>query len=283
MTVTGPLRSCSGRGRPPPKRFPDLPPTSQDDPPDHAARPGFRTPSLEPRARRAARPARPGRLPELDRSPRVPRVRPWRRAPGGADELHRHLGVAQLRRHHPPAPVQERRRDQPPRLLRRAGCRRCAPGGGVGPRGRRRPPPGHAPRRRPPRLAARRALHLRQLRRRQAERARPRRRPPRGRGRHRGRPGHLQPALPLRRGRPRQDPPHARHRLGGEAAEPRGAGALPLGRAVHVPLRLGAALQGHARLQGDVPLGRHADGRRRAVHLRQGLRPRRSSSTPSTR
>ena len=150
-------------------------------------------------------------------------------------------------------------------------------------RGRRRAPPGHAPRRRPPRLAARRALHLRQLRRRQAERARPRRRPPRGRGRHRWRPGHLQPAFPLRRGRPRQDPPHARHRLGGEAAEPRGAGALPLRRAVHVPLRLGAALQGHARLQGDVPLGRHADGRRRAVHLRQGLRPRRSSSTPSTR
>ena len=99
--------------------------------------------------------------------------------------------------------------------------------------------------------------------------------PPRagGRRRGRGRAGHLQPALPLRRRRPRQDPPHARHRLGGAAVEPRGARPLPLRRAVHVPLRLGAALQGHARLQGDVPLGRHADGRRRAVHLRQGLDP----------
>ena len=78
---------------------------------------------------------------------------------------------------------------------------------------------------------------------------------------------------------------HLMHAIAWEVrtTQPRGAGALPLGRAVHVPLRLGAALQGDARLQGDVPLGRHADGRRRAVHLRQGLRPRRSSSTPSTR
>ena len=95
--------------------------------------------------------------------------------------------------------------------------------------------------------------------------------PMRGAAGGRRRAGRVQPAVPLWRRRPRQDAPDARHRLGGDAEQSRGAGALPLGRAVHVPLRLGAALQGDARLQGDVPLGRHADGRRRAVHLRQGF------------
>ena len=68
---------------------------------------------------------------------------------------------------------------------------------------------------------------------------------------------------------------HLMHAIAWEVrqTQPRGARTLPLGRAVHVPLRLGAALQGDARVQGDVPLGRHADGRRRAVHLRQGLDP----------
>ena len=65
---------------------------------------------LEPRARRAARPARPGRLPELDRSAGLRRRRPGRRAPRCPDELHRHLGVAQLWRHDPPAALQGRRR-----------------------------------------------------------------------------------------------------------------------------------------------------------------------------
>ncbi len=62
---------------------------------------------------------------------------------------------------------------------------------------------------------ARPALHLRQLRRRQAERVRPCLRPPGG-----GQPGEprLQPAVPLRRRRPRQDAPDARHRLGMLAA-----------------------------------------------------------------
>ena len=54
---------------------------------------------------------------------------------------------------------------------------------------------GRGPRRRPAGLAARRPLHLRQLRRRQAERARPRRRAAGGRGRA----SRLQPAVPLRR------------------------------------------------------------------------------------
>ena len=71
--------------------------------------------------------------------------RPWRRAPDGADELHRHLGVAQLRRHHPPAPLQERRRGQPPRVRRRAAGRRRAPARGAGPRRRRRPAAGGDP------------------------------------------------------------------------------------------------------------------------------------------
>ena len=197
----------------------------------------------------------------------------------GADQLHRHLGVAELWRRDPPPALQGRDRGQPARVRRGA-----ARGAGARPAGA---PVAAVPRRcaggagrRSAGLAARRALHLRQLRRRQAERAGACRGAAGGR---RAAPVDLQPALPLRRRGPGQDAPDARDRLGGEAADAGGAGAVPLGRAVHVPLRLGAALQGHARLQGDVPLGRHADGRRRAVHLRQGLRRRRSSSTPSTR
>ena len=52
-------------------------------------------------------------------------------------------------------------------------------------------------------------LHLRDLRRRQAQRVRRCRRPARRRRRH----GPVQPAVPLWRRRARQDPPDARHRL----------------------------------------------------------------------
>ena len=62
--------------------------------------------------------------------------------------------------------------------------------------------------------AARSALHLREFRRRQAQRARPCRRPPRRRSLRRpGAHGAVQPAVPLWRRRPRQDPSDACHRL----------------------------------------------------------------------
>ena len=63
--------------------------------------------------------------------------------------------------------------------------------------------------------AARSALHLRQLRRRQAQRVRLCRRP----ARRRAPPSRaVQPAVPLWRRRPRQDPPDARHRLARSAS-----------------------------------------------------------------
>ncbi len=64
------------------------------------------------------------------------------------------------------------------------------------------------------------ALHVRELRRRQAERARPCRGPARRRRRH----GHLQPAVPLWRRRAWQDPPDARDRVADpqEGPQPRG-------------------------------------------------------------
>ncbi len=235
---------------------------------------------MGPSTGRAAQSTWPGRLPELDRAAGFPGRRPRRRALHGADQLHRHLGGAQLRGRDPHAALQGRHPGQPPRI-RGPAERRCGqvcrgrPGARAGAAGGSDGRPG----RRPARLAARRSLHLRQLCRRQAQRTCP----CCGAASRRGRAGHLQPALPLRGRGPRQDAPHARDRLGGAPTQPRGAGTLSLGRAVHVSLRLGAALQGDARVQGDVPLGRHADGRRRAVHLGQGLRPRRSSSTPSTR
>ena len=117
--------------------------------------------------------------------------------------------------------------------------------------------------------AAGAALHLRQFRRRQAERTGLRRRPAGRRfGRH-----PLQPAVHPRRRRPRQDPSDARHGLahpGTHALAPR---RLHLGREIHVPVRPGAALQGYAGLQGAVPLRRRADDRRRPVHGRQGRDP----------
>ncbi len=55
-----------------------------------------------------------------------------------------------------------------------------------------------------------------------------------------------------------------------QARSPRAARALPVGRTVHVPLRAGPARTPDHGLQGAVPVGRRADGRRRAVHRRQG-------------
>ena len=83
----------------------------------------------------------------------------------------------------------------------------------------------------------------------------------------------VQPAVPLRRRRPRQDPPDARHRLADPPPECGAQGGLPVRREVHVPVHQGVALQGHHELQGAVPLGRRADGRRRPVHRRQGDHP----------
>ncbi len=219
--------------------------------------------SLVPRSWSAARPDRPGCLPELDRPIGVRRFRPRRRASQRAHQLHRHLGVAKLWRHDPSAPVQERSGGQSPGVWRSAEGRHTDPGG-LDQRGRI----GCAARGGnsrggcgPARLAAGGEVHLRQLRGRQAERVGPRCSPPGCGGRGGGWLGHLQPAFPLWWGRSRQDPPDACHRLGGEAEQSRRAHPLPFGGAVHVPLRLGAAVQGDARLQGDVPLGRHADGR----------------------
>jgi hypothetical protein len=67
---------------------------------------------------------------------------------------------------------------------------------------------------------------------------------------------------------------HLMHAIAWQVRAPtRAAACLPLGREVHVPVRARAAQQGHHGLQGDVPLGRRADGRRRAVHRRQGFDP----------
>ena len=281
--VAGPLRTASGPGSAPPNPFPDPPPTSEDDTPDHAARPGCRPRGLGPRAQRAARPARPGRLPELDRPPGLRRLPTTASCTSTAPtsfigtwvsrnygDTIRHLlcknGVAVSRLEFGVAPAARRRRAA-------AGAARGAS-----------PPT--------PRPAAVPDVDLPAS-------------PLDGRCTFDnfvvGKPNELAHAARAWRGVAEGGPVNfnplflyggvglgkthldARHRLGGAADEPRGARPLPLRRAVHVPLRLGAALQGHARLQGDVPLGRHADGRRRAVHLRQGLDARRSSSTPSTR
>ena len=221
----GPLRTCVRTGRDRrrtllltlPRRA-EMKPQSDDR---QTWTPGR---GLGARARRAARPARPGRLPELDRSAGLRRLRPGRRASRGADQLHRHLGVAQLRRRHPPAALQGRHRRSAGSSSAWRPCRRRAAAPARRPRGRRRPP-----RRRPspdvdlpaspldgrctfdnfvvgkPNELAHAAA------RRVAEGV------PSAAGR-------LQPAVPLRRRRPRQDPPDARDRLGGEAEQPRGAG-----------------------------------------------------------
>ena len=52
---------------------------------------------------------------------------------------------------------------------------------------------------------------------------------------------------------PRQDASAARHRLGGEAAHAEGAGALPDGRALPLPVRGGGQEPGRDGLQGQVP------------------------------
>ena len=94
-----------------------------------------------------------------------------------------------------------------PRRPRRRQARRCATG-------RSDAPAAHEPgEEKEIGARARSALHLREFRRRQAQRARPCRRAPRRR--ILGRPGRraVQPAVPLWRRRARQDPSDARHRL----------------------------------------------------------------------
>ena len=121
-------------------------------------------------------------------------------------------------------------------------------------------------------LGSRPALHFREFRRRQAQRACPCRRPARRRGLRR--PGHIgavQPAVPLRRRRARQDPSDARDRLARPQARLRSQGHLSFGRKVHVPVHPGIALQVDDGLQGAIPLGRSIDDRRCAIHQRQGI------------
>ncbi len=97
--------------------------------------------------------------------------------------------------------------------------RRCA-----GRRGRAGEPRRNRGRQGPSLGAARPALHLRELRRRQAQRAGPCRRPAGRRGlRQPGPYGAVQPALPLWRRRSRQDPSDARDRLACPHCTPRAA------------------------------------------------------------
>ena len=118
-----------------------------------------------------------------------------------------------------------RRKPARPRPLRQPPWRHPGgnPGrGGDARRGERRRP-GRGGRARPARgqPRARSALHLRQLRRRQAQRVRLCLRPAGGRAAVQ--PG-LQPAVPVWRRRPRQDPSDARHRLGTVGRGDSGAG-----------------------------------------------------------
>ena len=165
---------------------------------------------------------RPGRLPELDRAAGLSsapttasgtsRRRPASSAPGSRATTATRSASCSARtasRSAGSSSASPRERRCGPACRGRPGARAGAAGGSDG-----------RPGRRPARLAARRPLHLRQLRRRQAERTRP----CRGAAGGRGRAGHLQPAVPLRRRGPRQDPPDARDRLGGapEATPRRG-------------------------------------------------------------
>ena len=133
---------------------------------------------------------------------------------------------------------------QPSRSPPRRGASPCSPG----------PAADHGAhaRRRLRGLAARSALHLRQLRRRPGQPHGARRRHPGRRdGARRG--ARLQSALHPRQRRPRQDASAARHRLGGEAPRAQGAGALPDGRALPLPVRRGPQEPGRDGLQGEVP------------------------------
>ena len=140
----------------------------------------------------------------------------------GADQLHRHLGAAQLRRHHPRAAVQGGRRGQPPRVRRRP--RRARPrlhppapvagGAAAGPAAATRRPPATSSCR--PRRSTGAAPSTTSS---SASRTSSPTPPPAGWPRASpSAAGQLQPAVPLRRRRPRQDPPDARDRLGGAAA-----------------------------------------------------------------
>ena len=82
----------------------------------------------------------------------------------------------------------------------------------------------------------------------------------------------LQSSLHSLRGWSRQDAPSARHRLGGETPYPRSAGALSHRRALPLPVRRGHPQPGCQRLQGEVPLHRHAADRRPRVHARRAYR-----------
>ena len=94
-------------------------------------------------------------------------------------------------------------------------------------------------------FAARSALYVRELRRRAGQPHGACRRDPGRRDRVR-RGARLQSALPPRQRRARQDASPACHRLGGEAARAQGAGALPDGRALPLPVRRGHQEPGRA-------------------------------------
>ena len=117
-------------------------------------------------------------------------------------------------------------------------------------------------------LAARSALHVRELRRRSGQPHGACRRHPGRRDRIR-RGARLQSALPSRQRRARQDASPACHCLGGEAARAQGQRALLDGRALPLPVRRGHQEPGRDGLQGQVPADRHPADRRPRVHARR--------------
>ena len=122
---------------------------------------------------------------------------------------------------------------------------------------------------------ARAALPVREFRRRQGQRGRLQRRADARDGRE----GRLQPAVPPRRHRPRQDPLAPRHRPRVPSPAAAGEDHLHVGREVHGRVRRRASRQRDHPVQAAAALRRPADDRRRPVHRRQGIRPRKNSST----
>ena len=93
----------------------------------------------------------------------------------------------------------------------------------------------------------------------------------------------FQPAVHPRRGGAGQDPPDARGGQRHRRRAPGSAHRLRHGRELHERPGRFHPRQQDTRLQAEVPQRRRAAGGRRGLPGRQGVAPRRSSSTPSTR